>query len=79
MGRALPLLLKGLGAYRGTCSGLAVPYRLSIPGDTDTQVGRYEEARKALGEGLATSEKNDDRFEAVQLRRLKEPPINYFR
>jgi hypothetical protein len=52
---------------------LAVPYHLGIPGDTHTQVGRYEEARKALGEGLATSEKNDDRFEAAALHRLKEP------
>jgi predicted ATPase len=68
---ALPLLLKGLDAYRATCAGLAVPYYLSTLGDAYTQAGRFDEARKALDEGLALAAKNDDRFQEAELHRLK--------
>src|SRR5262245_48339650 len=68
---ALPLLLKGLDAYRATCSGLAIPYYLSVLGDTYTRAGRFPDARKALDEGLALAEKNDDRFQEAELHRLK--------
>jgi predicted ATPase len=70
-GEALPLLLKGLDACRATCAGLAVPYYLSILGDAYTQVSRFEDARKALDEGLALAAKNDDRFQEAELHRLK--------
>src|SRR5262245_26173431 len=68
---ALPLLLRGLDAYRATCAGLAVPYYLSMLGDTYTRAGRFEDARKSLKEGLALAEKNDDRFQEAELHRLK--------
>jgi serine/threonine protein kinase/tetratricopeptide (TPR) repeat protein len=68
---ALPLLLQGLDAYRATCAEMALAYYLSILADTYTQVRRFEEARKALDEGLALAEKNDDRFQEAELHRLK--------
>jgi serine/threonine protein kinase/class 3 adenylate cyclase/tetratricopeptide (TPR) repeat protein len=70
-GEALPLLLQGLDAYRATRSGMALPYYLSILGDTYTQAGRFPDARTALDEGLALAEKNDDRFQEAELHRLK--------
>jgi class 3 adenylate cyclase/predicted ATPase len=68
---ALPLFLKGLDAYRATGSGLALPYYLSFLGEAFTKAGRYEEARKALDEGLAIADANDDRFQEAELHRLK--------
>jgi tetratricopeptide (TPR) repeat protein len=68
---ALPLLLKGLDAYRTTGSGLAIPYYLSVLGDAYTRAGRFQDARKALDEGLALAAKNDDRFQEAELHRLK--------
>jgi class 3 adenylate cyclase/tetratricopeptide (TPR) repeat protein len=68
---ALPLLLKGLDAYRVTCAEMSLAYYLSILGDTYTQVGRFPDARKALDDGLAIVEKNDDRFQEAELHRLK--------
>jgi class 3 adenylate cyclase/tetratricopeptide (TPR) repeat protein len=68
---ALPLLLKGLDAYRATSAEMSHAYYLSILGDTYTQVRRFEEARKALNEGLAIAQKNDDRFQEAELHRLK--------
>jgi tetratricopeptide (TPR) repeat protein len=40
-------------------------------GDTYTQTGRFQDARKTLEEGLAVAEKNDDRFQEAELHRLK--------
>jgi predicted ATPase len=40
-------------------------------GDAYTQTGRFEAARKALDEGLAGAEKNDDRCHEAELHRLK--------
>jgi predicted ATPase len=40
-------------------------------GDAYVQVGRFQDARKALDEGLALAEKNDDRFQEAELYRLK--------
>src|SRR5262249_31130893 len=48
-----------------------LPYYLSILGDTYTQAGRFPDARKALDEGLALAEQNDDRFQEAELHRLK--------
>jgi tetratricopeptide (TPR) repeat protein len=68
---ALPLLLKGLNDYRATGAECSVPYYLSMLGDAYVQVGRFQDARKALDEGLALAEKNDDRFQEAELYRLK--------
>jgi class 3 adenylate cyclase/predicted ATPase len=71
LGEGLPLLEKGLGAYRATGSGLALPYYLGILGAAQAQAGRFEDARRALDEGLALAEKNDDRFQEAELHRLR--------
>jgi class 3 adenylate cyclase/predicted ATPase len=66
----LPLLRSGLDAYRATGAGLALPYYLSLLGEAETRAGRFGEARRALEEGLALAEANDDRFQEAELRRL---------
>jgi class 3 adenylate cyclase/tetratricopeptide (TPR) repeat protein len=68
---ALPLLLKGLKAFRSTGAELRVPYYLSMVGDAYTQARQFEDALKTLNEGLAVAEKNDDRFQEAELYRLK--------
>jgi class 3 adenylate cyclase/tetratricopeptide (TPR) repeat protein len=68
---ALPVLQKGLEAYRATGSGMALPYYQSIQGDAYTQAGRFGDAVRALDEGLALAEKNDDRSQEAELHRLK--------
>ena len=68
---ALPLLLKGFGAFRATGAEVRVPSYLSMLGDAYTQSGRFEDALKALNEGLAVAEKNDDRCHEAELHRLK--------
>jgi predicted ATPase len=40
-------------------------------GDAYTQSARFEDAHKALNEGLAVAEKNDDRCHEAELYRLK--------
>jgi serine/threonine protein kinase/predicted ATPase len=68
---ALPLLLKGFGAFRATGAELRVPTYLGWLGDAYRQSGRFEDAHKALDEGLAVAEKNDDRCHEAELHRLK--------
>jgi predicted ATPase len=68
---ALPLLLAGLDSFRATGAQVRMPYYLSILCDAYTQSARFEDARKALNEGLAVAEKNDDRFQEAELHRLK--------
>jgi class 3 adenylate cyclase/predicted ATPase len=68
---ALPLLLKGLNAFRATGAGVRVPYYLGILGDAYTQLGRFEDALLAFNEALAVAERNDDRFQEAELHRLK--------
>jgi serine/threonine protein kinase/predicted ATPase len=68
---SLPLLLKGLTAFRDTGAAVRVPYYLSMLGDAYTKAGRFEDALKALNEGLSVAEKNDDRFQEAELHRLK--------
>jgi len=67
---ALPLLLKGLGAFRSSGAELTLPFQLSTLGDAYTQAGRFEDARRTLNEGLAISEKNDERCQEAELHRL---------
>jgi predicted ATPase len=68
---ALPLLLKGYGAFRATGTEVRVPSYLGILGDAYTQSARFEDAHKALNEALAVAEKNDDRCHEAELHRLK--------
>ena len=49
----------------------AFPSYLGMLGDAYTQAGRFEDAHKALDEGLAVAEKNDDRCHEAELHRLK--------
>jgi len=67
---ALPLLLKGLNAFRSSGAELTLPFQLSILCDAYLRTGRFEDARRALTEGLAISEKNDDRCQEAELHRL---------
>ena len=68
---ALPLLLKGFSAFRATGAEVRVPSYLGMLGDAYTQSARFEDAHKALNEGLAVAEKNDDRCHEAELHRLK--------
>lgn len=68
---SLPLLLKGYGAFRASGAEVRTPAYLAILGAAYTQFGRFEDARKALHEGLAVAEKNDDRSHEAELYRLK--------
>jgi serine/threonine protein kinase/predicted ATPase len=67
---ALPLLLKGYSEFQATGAGVRIPCYLGMLGDAYTQCGRFEDAQKALSEGLATAEKNDDRCHEAELHRL---------
>jgi predicted ATPase len=66
----LPLFVKGFSAFRATGAEVRVPAYLSMLGDARLRAGRFDEARKALQEGLAVSEKNDDRSHDAELHRL---------
>ncbi len=68
---ALPLLVKGLDAFRACGAELTLPFQLSILGDACTRAGRIEDARQALDEGLSIAEKNDERCQEAELYRLK--------
>jgi predicted ATPase len=68
---AMPLLLKGYGAFRATGAEVRTPSYLGLLGDAYTQSGRFEDAHRALNEGLAVAEKNDDRCHEAELHRLE--------
>jgi predicted ATPase len=67
----LPLLVKGLDGFRASGAELSLPFQLSTLGEAYTQAGRFEDARRTLDEGLALSEKNDERCQDAELHRLK--------
>ncbi len=67
---ALPLILKGLDAFRASGAELTLPLQLSTLGEAYTAVGRFDDARRALDEGLAIAEKNDERCQEAELHRL---------
>ena len=69
--KALPLLLKGLDAFRTSGAELTVSFQLSTLGEAYTLSGRFEDARRSLDEGLAIAEKNDERCQEAELHRLK--------
>ena len=60
-----------MSAFRATGAEVRVPSYLGMLGDAYTQAGRFEDAHKALDEGLAVAEKNDDRCHEAELHRLK--------
>src|SRR5262249_31942343 len=66
----LALFLKGFGAFRATGAEVRVPSYLCMLGDAYLRAGRFEEARAALRDGLAVSEKNEDRSHDAELHRL---------
>jgi predicted ATPase len=68
---AMPLLLKGFSAFRATGAEVRAPAYLGLLGDAYTQFACFEDAHKALDEGLAVVEKNDDRCHEAELHRLK--------
>jgi TOMM system kinase/cyclase fusion protein len=68
---SLPVLLKGFSAFRATGAEVRVPSYFGLLGDAYTQVARFDDAHKALDEGLAVAEKNDDRCHEAELYRLK--------
>jgi predicted ATPase len=71
LAEALPLLLKSLQAFRAGGARLTLPFQLSILGEAYTRAGRFEEAHRALDEGLAIAENHDERIQEAELRRLK--------
>ena len=68
---ALPLLLKGHHAFRAGGAELTLPFQLSILVDAYTRSGRFEDAHRALDEGLAITAKNDERCQEAELNRQK--------
>src|SRR5262249_17259748 len=68
---ALPAVLTGVDAYRATGSEINPPCFYSMLGDAYRQARRFGEALRALDEGLAIAEKNDDRIQEAELHRQK--------
>ncbi len=68
---SLPLLSKGLDAFRTTGAELLLPFQLGVLGEAYIQAARFGEAHAVLDEGLALVEKNDDRLQEAELHRLK--------
>jgi class 3 adenylate cyclase/tetratricopeptide (TPR) repeat protein len=67
----LPLLIKGFDDFGATGAEVRAPSYLGLLGDAYTQCARFEAAHKALDEGMAVAEKNDDRCHEAELYRLK--------
>jgi serine/threonine protein kinase/predicted ATPase len=68
---ALPHLQKGLAAFRTTGAEIRVPAYLGMLGDAYTQLGRFDDAHRALDEALAVAEKNENRSHEAELHRLR--------
>jgi predicted ATPase len=68
---ALPFLHAGFSAFRATGTGVRIPAYLAMQADAYTRLARFEDARRALDEGLEVAEKNDDRCHEAELHRLK--------
>lgn len=67
----LPLLQKGLAAFRATGAEVRVPSYLGMLGDAYMRMARFEEAHRVLDEALTVAEKNDDRCHEAELLRLQ--------
>ena len=68
---SLPLLQKGLAAFRATGAEVRAPAYLGMLGDAYTRLGRCADAHRVLGEALAAAAKNDDRCHEAELHRLQ--------
>jgi class 3 adenylate cyclase/tetratricopeptide (TPR) repeat protein len=68
---ALAPLLKGFAAFRASGAEVRVPAYLGMLADAYTQLGRLDDAQRALDEALAVVEKNDDRCHEAELHRLR--------
>jgi serine/threonine protein kinase/tetratricopeptide (TPR) repeat protein len=66
----LTLLRKGFDAFRATGAEVRVPAYLALLADAYLQSARFDDAHKALDEGLLFAEKNDDRSHEAELYRL---------
>ena len=69
--QGLASLLRGLSAFRASGAELTLPFQYSFVGEACTQVGRFRDAHRALDEGIALVEKNDERCQEAELHRLK--------
>jgi tetratricopeptide (TPR) repeat protein len=70
-GEGLPLLVKGLDAFRATGARLTLPFQLSVLGEAYTRADRFADAMKVLDEGLALVEETDERCQEAELHRLR--------
>ncbi len=68
---SLPLIKKGMGAFKETGAEILRPFHLSVLADAYIKAARFEEAHAALDEGLALVEKNNDHVQEAELHRLK--------
>ncbi len=68
---ALPFLWKGHEAFRAGGARLTLPFQLSTLGEALIRARRFEDARRALDEGLAVGEETDERCQEAELHRLK--------
>jgi predicted ATPase len=66
----LPMILKGLHAFQATGAELMLTYQFSTLGQAYTQAGEFGAAHRALDDGLALVQKNDERFQEAELHRL---------
>src|SRR5262249_52041021 len=68
---ALPSLRQGHEAFRAGGARVTLPLELRAGGGARTRAGRFEEARRALEEGLAVGDETDERCQDAELRRLE--------
>jgi class 3 adenylate cyclase/predicted ATPase/predicted Ser/Thr protein kinase len=66
----LPLLFRGLAIFRASGAELTLPCQLCIVGEACLLTGRFQDARRALREGIVLAEKNDERCQEAELHRL---------
>ncbi|HWZ85520.1 MAG TPA: protein kinase [Thermoanaerobaculia bacterium] len=67
----LPFLREGHDAFRAGGARLTVPFQLSTLGEALTRTRQFEQARRALDEGLAVGGETDERCQEAELYRLK--------
>ena len=67
---ALPLLVNGIDAFRGTGAELTLTVQHGTLGDAYTQAGRFNDARESLNLALAIAQKNDELCHEAELHRL---------
>jgi class 3 adenylate cyclase/predicted ATPase/tRNA A-37 threonylcarbamoyl transferase component Bud32 len=68
---ALSFLRNGHAAFRAGGARLTLPFQFSTLGEAFTRAHRFEDARRALDEGLAMGEETDERCQEAELHRLK--------